>query len=155
MATYMTAWQQVAGTMLVFMHAMVCFPEVQARMRDEIHKVVGTDRLPSFDDRKRLPYINAAIKEVYRWNPNTPMGAPRKLQDVDVYRGISNRESDIEYFLNMLSRVLHTERHHHYDQCLVSRTNASMGCTYPAVQATKSGPGQRHRSRSVCSRALS
>ncbi|KAG1786384.1 cytochrome P450 [Suillus plorans] len=76
-----------SGTMLVFMHAMACFPEVQTRMREEIHRVVGTDRLPSFDDRGRLPYINAAIKEVYRWKPNTPFGAPRKLQDADVYRG--------------------------------------------------------------------
>ncbi|KAG1717490.1 cytochrome P450 [Suillus lakei] len=76
-----------AGTMLVFIHAMACFPEVQARMREEIHRVVGTDRLPSFIDRERLPYINAAIKEVYRWNPNSPLGAPRKLQDADVYRG--------------------------------------------------------------------
>ncbi|KAG2130907.1 cytochrome P450 [Suillus clintonianus] len=75
-----------AGTMLVFMHAMACFPEVQARMREEIHRVVGTDRLPTFVDRGRLPYINAAIKEVYRWNPNSPLGAPRKLQDADVYR---------------------------------------------------------------------
>jgi cytochrome P450 len=76
-----------SGTMLVFMHAMACFPEVQTRMREEIHRVVGTDRLPSFVDRERLPYINAAIKEVYRWHPNTPLGAPRKLQDEDIYRG--------------------------------------------------------------------
>ncbi|KAG2085586.1 cytochrome P450 [Suillus discolor] len=76
-----------SGTMLTFMHAMACFPEVQTRMREEIHRVVGTDRLPSFDDRGRLPYINAAIKEVYRWKPNSPLGAPRKLQDADVYRG--------------------------------------------------------------------
>jgi len=79
--------QKTSGTMLVFMHAMACFPEVQTRMREEIHRVIGTDRLPSFDDRGRLPYINAAIKEVYRWKPNSPLGAPRKLQDADVYRG--------------------------------------------------------------------
>ncbi|KAG0699531.1 cytochrome P450 [Suillus ampliporus] len=84
---YEAGFDTTAGTMLVFIHAMACFPEVQARMREEIHKVVGTDRLPSFVDRERLPYINAAIKEVYRWNPNSPMGAPRKLQDADTYRG--------------------------------------------------------------------
>jgi len=84
--------------MLTFLHAMACFPKVQARMREEIHSVVGTDRLPSFDDRERLPYINAAIKEVYRWNPNTPMGAPRKLQDADTYKGSSSRESSVEMY---------------------------------------------------------
>ncbi|KAG2140543.1 cytochrome P450 [Suillus bovinus] len=74
------------GSMLVFMHAMACFPEVQTRMREEIYRVIGTGRLPSFADRERLPYINAAIKEVYRWKPNTPLGGPRKLQNADVYR---------------------------------------------------------------------
>jgi cytochrome P450 len=80
-------YDATSGTMLVFMHAMACFPEVQARMREEIYRVVGTDRLPSFVDRERLPYINAAVKEVYRWKPNTPLGVPRKLQDEDVYKG--------------------------------------------------------------------
>jgi len=84
--------------MLVFMHAMVLYPEVQARIREEIHSVVGTSRLPSFDDRERLPYVNAAIKEVYRWKPNTPLGAPRKLQEADVYKGILNHENGMDFF---------------------------------------------------------
>jgi cytochrome P450 len=84
--------------MLVFIHAMACFPEVQDRMREEIYRVVGTDRLPSFADRGRLPYINAAIKEVYRWKPNSPLGAPRKLQDADVYKGFSILSGE-EHFL--------------------------------------------------------
>jgi cytochrome P450 len=85
--------------MLVFMHAMVCYPEVQARIREEIHSVVGTGRLPSFDDRERLPYVNAAIKEVYRWKPNTPLGPPRKLQEADVYKGTLNHENGVDFFL--------------------------------------------------------
>lgn len=76
-----------SGTMLVFVHAMACFPEVQTRMREEIHRVIGTDRLPSFVDRERLPYINAVIKEVYRWKPAAPLGLPRRSQDTDIYRG--------------------------------------------------------------------
>jgi cytochrome P450 len=80
-------------------------------MREEVYRVVGTDRLPSFDDRGQLPYINAAIKEVYRWSPNSPLGAPRKLQDADVYRGFFNHEQRGTH-LDLLSRVLHTERHH-------------------------------------------
>jgi cytochrome P450 len=84
--------------MLIFMHAMACFPEVQTRMREEIYRVVGTDRLPSFVDRERLPYINAAIKEVYRWHPNTPLGVPRRLQDADIYRGFSIM-NDEKHFL--------------------------------------------------------
>jgi len=118
--------------MLIFMHAMACFPEVQTRMREEIHRVVGTDRLPSFVDRERLPYINAAIKEVYRWHPNTPLGVPRKLQDADIYRGFFNHERR-ETLLDLLSRVLHTERHHYYAQCLVSSEFVPTECTYHLI----------------------
>ncbi len=43
-------------------------PEVQAKAQAEIDAVVGSNRLPNFDDRPRLPYIDAMVKEVLRWN---------------------------------------------------------------------------------------
>ena len=54
---------------------MTLFPEVQRRGQAEIDAVVGPDRLPTFDDRDRLPYVNAMVKEIIRWAPPVPMGA--------------------------------------------------------------------------------
>ena len=54
---------------------MVLNPHVQARARQEIDAVIGTDRLPTIADRKDLPYIGALVKEILRWNPVTPLGA--------------------------------------------------------------------------------
>ena len=40
----------------------------------EIDRVVGRDRLPTFNDRPHLPYIRAIVREILRWRPAGPMG---------------------------------------------------------------------------------
>lgn len=52
---------------------MILYPDVQKKAQQEIDKVVGTDSLPSFVDRDRLPYIEAILQEVLRWNPAAPL----------------------------------------------------------------------------------
>src|SRR5947207_2409249 len=34
---------------------------------EELDRVVGSDRTPTFDDEPNLPYIRAMVKEVMRW----------------------------------------------------------------------------------------
>lgn len=57
-----------------FFLALALFPEVQRRAQAELDRVVGRDQLPTFDDRPRLPYIEALCKELMRWNMVTPIG---------------------------------------------------------------------------------
>ncbi|KAL0066106.1 hypothetical protein AAF712_006938 [Marasmius tenuissimus] len=40
----------------------------------EIDTVVGSGSLPDFDDRDKLPFVNALIAETLRWNPVVPLG---------------------------------------------------------------------------------
>ena len=54
--------------------AIVNYPEVQAKAQAELDAAVGPDRLPEFVDRVNLPYINAVISELLRWQPVVPMG---------------------------------------------------------------------------------
>ncbi|KAI0273084.1 cytochrome P450 [Russula aff. rugulosa BPL654] len=67
--------------------ALVLFPHTQKRAQTELDLVVGRDRLPTFDDRPRLPYIEAFCKEVMRWLMVTPMAIPHTSTRDDVYRG--------------------------------------------------------------------
>ena len=60
---------------MTFALAMVKHPHVWKRAQAEIDAVVGTDRLPDFDDRSSLPFIDAIIREVLRWRPMLPLGA--------------------------------------------------------------------------------
>ena len=53
---------------------MALHPEVAKKAQAEIDAVVGNDRLPTFEDRADLPYVDALSKEVLRWNAVTPTG---------------------------------------------------------------------------------
>jgi cytochrome P450 len=67
---------------------MIAFPEVQRRAQAEIDAVVGRDRLPTFADAPRLPYVRAIIKEVLRWRPSLPSGFPHAVSEDDWYEGM-------------------------------------------------------------------
>ena len=53
---------------------MTLYPDIQRKAQEEIDKVVGKDRLPTFADRENLPYVDAVINEVLRLNPVAPLG---------------------------------------------------------------------------------
>ena len=61
--------------MMTFLIASLLHPELQKKAWDEIDAVVGRERLPTFEDRPRLPFIDAICKEVLRWQPVVPLGA--------------------------------------------------------------------------------
>jgi len=67
--------------------ALVLYPEVQKRAQAELDSVISRDRLPTYDDKSRLPYIEAMSKELLRWQMVTPMGVPHSPSDDDVYKG--------------------------------------------------------------------
>lgn len=53
----------------------------------ELDRVVGPDRLPSWDDEPNLPYVRSLIKEVHRWAPIGSLGVPHATSEDDTYRG--------------------------------------------------------------------
>lgn len=59
--------------MEAFTLAMALFPEAQKKAQAELDSVIGTDRLPMFSDRERLPYLSAIMYETLRWHTVVPM----------------------------------------------------------------------------------
>jgi cytochrome P450 len=49
-------------------------PDVQTKAHAELDAVIGDGRLPGFSDLPHLPYINAIVTEVLRWNSVAPTG---------------------------------------------------------------------------------
>ncbi|CAH2307225.1 Cytochrome P450 2W1 [Pelobates cultripes] len=46
---------------------MMKYPHIQKKIQDEIDSVIGTERLPQWDDQKNLQYCLAAVHEVQRF----------------------------------------------------------------------------------------
>ncbi|GAP92623.2 putative cytochrome P450 oxidoreductase [Rosellinia necatrix] len=80
---------ETAGVVATFYLAMTIYPEAQERGQEEIDRIIGKDRLPTLADRENLPYIDAIVKETFRWNPLVPMGLPHESTEDDVCEGYS------------------------------------------------------------------
>jgi cytochrome P450 len=81
------SYETTASTLMVFVLAMVLCPDVQKRAQAEIDSAIGRDRLPTFEDRPSLPYIDAIVRETFRWQPVVPLGVPHAATSDDVYDG--------------------------------------------------------------------
>jgi cytochrome P450 len=53
---------------------MMTHPDIQKKAQNELDTVIGERRLPTLNDRPTLPYVEAIVKEVLRWQPVTPLG---------------------------------------------------------------------------------
>ncbi|KAL2853300.1 cytochrome P450 [Aspergillus pseudoustus] len=84
-----TTW----STIIVCVLNLMRHPAVQAKARAEIEAVVGVDkngdiaRLPDFDDRPAMKYLECVIQESTRWAPLSPLGIPHASLKENSYKG--------------------------------------------------------------------
>ncbi|KAF7372760.1 Steroid 17-alpha-hydroxylase/17,20 lyase [Mycena sanguinolenta] len=67
----MNMFTLTAGAMHTFILACILYPEWIPSAQREIDAVVGEDRLPSFKDRPRLPFVEAIVRGMYPSLPAT------------------------------------------------------------------------------------
>ncbi|EMD31789.1 hypothetical protein CERSUDRAFT_100017 [Gelatoporia subvermispora B] len=84
-------WDAGVGTTVItieiFLLAMLHYPKIMKKAQLEIDQVVGSSRMPEFEDTDSLPYVNAVMKEVARWRPVARTGFPHALTEDDTYNG--------------------------------------------------------------------
>ena len=66
---------------------MAAAPDIQSRAHDELESVIGPDRLPTMDDIRSLPYVQAVTVEVMRLFPVLPFSVPHASIEDDEYNG--------------------------------------------------------------------
>ncbi|EIN04045.1 cytochrome P450 [Punctularia strigosozonata HHB-11173 SS5] len=93
-----------ASFMQSFVLMMAAFPDVQKRLHEEIDRIVGPERVPTFEDFNAMPYLQvwethgnprialitpskATIKEVHRFRPVAPLGVPHATLEDMTYEG--------------------------------------------------------------------
>ncbi|CAG0882024.1 unnamed protein product, partial [Darwinula stevensoni] len=57
---------------------LLCHPEIQEKLQVEVDSIVGCDRLPSLDDRDRMPYTEAFIMKTHRLASLVPYALPHE-----------------------------------------------------------------------------
>ncbi|KAL4248918.1 cytochrome P450 family protein [Abortiporus biennis] len=76
-----------AAFLQTFVCCLTAYPEVQAKAHKELDEVIGNQRLPSYEDLERLPYLQAIIKELERFRPVTPLALPHSLSADEMVEG--------------------------------------------------------------------
>lgn len=71
-----------------FLLAMTKNPDVVKKAQEELDRVIGPDRLPSFSDEDNLPYIRAIVKENLRMRPPNKVGIAHATTEDDWYEGM-------------------------------------------------------------------
>ncbi|RAQ99876.1 cytochrome p450 [Stemphylium lycopersici] len=76
----------IAAPMQTFCLAMTHYPQFLPMLHEELDRVCG-DRPPRSEDRPKLPFLRAVIRECFRWRPPVPTGIPHYLIQDDEYNG--------------------------------------------------------------------
>jgi cytochrome P450 len=88
-----TTW----ATIVVCILHLILYPEVQRRVKDEIDSVTEGKRLPTFEDREKLPYLEYVIEETTRCVPLSPLGVPHASLEDDIYEGMLIPKGSVIY----------------------------------------------------------
>lgn len=62
-------------------------PEVKAKIQREIDEVVGQGRLPHLDDRAHMPYTEACLRELMRYETLAPSSLPHRALYDTTFQG--------------------------------------------------------------------
>ncbi|ETE63300.1 Cytochrome protein, partial [Ophiophagus hannah] len=68
----MAGTETTATTLQWAILLMMKYPEIQRKVQQEIQQVLGSERLPVYEDRKQMPFTNAMIHEVQRFASVVP-----------------------------------------------------------------------------------
>ncbi|KAF4619935.1 hypothetical protein D9613_004662 [Agrocybe pediades] len=75
------------ASMTTFFYLMSKHRDIQRKAQAELDEVIGTKRLPTYEDRPNLPYIEAVYRELMRLGAPLPQSTPHATLEDDFYKG--------------------------------------------------------------------
>ncbi|XP_014413279.1 cytochrome P450 2C23-like isoform X2 [Camelus ferus] len=102
---FVAGTETTASTMRYGMLLLMKHPEVQAKVHEEIDRVIGRNQRPSMMDKMKLPYTEAVVHEIQRYITLVPSNLPHTVvQDTKFRQYVIPKGTTI---LPLLSSVLY------------------------------------------------
>ncbi|NXF34059.1 CP2C1 protein, partial [Nyctibius bracteatus] len=76
-----------SNALVFFLLILAKYPHIQAKVQEEIDAVVGTGHAPSMEDKLRMPYTNAVVHELHRFQRTRIENFPRMTTQDVMFRG--------------------------------------------------------------------
>ncbi|XP_055619043.1 probable cytochrome P450 304a1 [Toxorhynchites rutilus septentrionalis] len=98
----------IPAKICLILERLMQYPQVQGRMYGELAEVIGTNRLVTLDDRVRLPYCEAVIREGLRIDTLVPSGIPHLSTKDTTLNGYHIPKGTV--IVNLLDSIHHDQK---------------------------------------------